>query len=260
VICRINGREISTNEEVEEAIKNSGGGALVLEICRKNVVFETTLTPALSRSDGSWRGGLWVRDSSAGIGTMTFYDPESGLFGGLGHPVCDVDTGDILPLAQGEIVDVEITGVTEGLPGALGQLRGSFLHKEASGVLLSNTQAGVSGQLYRAPAGEAMPIALRQEVKAGRAEILATVEGSTPQRYAVIIEKVNLSDENPTRNLTLRITDETLLRATGGIVQGMSGSPIIQNGKLIGAVTHVLVNDPTRGYGIFIENMLEAAG
>lgn len=201
--------------------------------------------------------GIWVRDSSAGIGTITFYEPESGSFGGLGHPICDADTGDILPFGSGEAAAVTISQVTKGVSGCAGMLQGSFSDDAPLGELLCNNRCGVFGTLYHNPsAEEAIPMALKQEIQTGAAQILCTVSGDTPKAYDITLEEIDYSGTDSTRNMTVCITDPELLEVTGGIVQGMSGSPILQNGKLVGAVTHVFVDDPTRGYGIFCENMV----
>ncbi|MDF2567582.1 MAG: stage sporulation protein, partial [Oscillospiraceae bacterium] len=207
-------------------------------------------------TDNTFKIGLWVRDSSAGIGTVTFYNPENSVFGGLGHAVCDVDTGQVMPIMSGEVVDVNINGVTRGSSGSPGELKGSFSSNKDSGSIAVNNETGVFGVLYQNPSNHsAIPIAMKQEVKTGKATIFTTVSGNTPQEYKINIEKVNLNDNSMTKNMVIKITDPELLQKTGGIVQGMSGSPIMQNGVLVGAVTHVFINDPTKGYGIFIENM-----
>ena len=256
VLLRINGVDVQTNEQVAELMAQSGGKPLQMDLRRKNEALTVTLTPCKSTASDSYRAGMWVRDSSAGIGTMTFYDPTTGVFGGLGHAVCDVDTGEILPLMSGEAVQVEITGVVRGESGSPGELQGDFYTKGRLGKLYLNNETGVYGTLNsRMSPSYLIPIAFRQEVKAAPATILTTLDGSTPQEYEIMIEKVNFADHTPTKNMVIRITDERLLEKTGGIVQGMSGSPILQDGKLVGAVTHVFVNDPTRGFGIFAENM-----
>ena len=190
-------------------------------------------------------------------GTITFYEPESGSFGGLGHPICDADTGDILPFGSGEAAAVTISQVTKGVSGCAGMLQGSFSDDAPLGELLCNNRCGVFGTLYHNPsAEEAIPMALKQEIQTGAAQILCTVSGDTPKAYDITLEEIDYSGTDSTRNMTVCITDPELLEVTGGIVQGMSGSPILQNGKLVGAVTHVFVDDPTRGYGIFCENMV----
>ena len=182
---------------------------------------------------------------------------KGGSFGGLGHPVSDVDTGDILPLGSGEAGAVTISEVEKGTAGEPGMLQGSFTEEAPLGELLCNNRCGVFGKLYHNPTdAAAVPMALKQEIETGPAQILCTVEGDTPKAYDVSLEEIDYSGTDSTRNMTIRVTDNTLLEKTGGIVQGMSGSPIVQNGKLVGDVTHVFVDDPTRGYGIFCENMV----
>ena len=259
VILSMDGQPVNTTGEVAAYIENCGGRTIEVRIRRDNLTFTVRFTPARCVEDSSYKAGLWVRDSSAGIGTMTFYDPETGYFGGLGHGVCDVDTGDLLPISTGEVVPARIFDVVAGVSGTPGELCGTF-EPGTLGTLVQNGENGVYGTLRRAPVlQEAMPIALKQQVKKGKVQILTTLDGTTPAWYEAEIEQVRLGDGGNGRNMVLHITDETLLACTGGIVQGMSGSPIVQDGKLVGAVTHVFVNDPTRGYGIFAENMLETA-
>ena len=191
------------------------------------------------------------------MGTLTFADEELGVFAGLGHPISDSDTGESIALRTGEIVPCEITGCSKGTAGSPGELKGRFLGSRAIGSIRINGENGVYGTTRTQFAGQRMEVAFAQEVTTGSAEIWSTVSGETPRPYQVRIERI--SDADPKRNMVLRVTDPALLAQTGGIVQGMSGSPIVQNGRLVGAVTHVLVNDPTRGYGIFAQTMLEQA-
>lgn len=257
IITAINGQKVTANEDVARIVSASDGALLEVTLRRGQSQLSFEMIPVKTMSDGRYKAGIWVRDSSAGIGTVTFFDVESGLFGGLGHPVCDIDTGKILPLMSGDVVGVTITDVTKGMPGLPGELKGSFNSSNVDGSLIVNTQTGIYGMMSESPsAHSAVPVALKQEVKPGRATILSTINGEKPTEYEIVIEKVSLNDENPTKNMVIRITDGRLLEQTGGIVQGMSGSPILQNGRLAGAVTHVFVNDPARGYGIFAENML----
>ncbi|MBP0962848.1 MAG: SpoIVB peptidase [Oscillospiraceae bacterium] len=263
VILEIDGQPVNGNRMLGQRVAASHGKTLELLVQRDQKQMTLLLTPVFADSDNLWRAGVWVRDSSAGIGTMTYWDPQSGQFGGLGHPICDVDTGELMPLSNGQIVGVEITDLEKGESGDPGELQGSFVNDAVLGELLQNTETGIYGQIaggdadYLGAAGP-IPAALADEVTVGSASIYTTISGSTPQQYSIEIERVSTSSD--TRNMVVHITDPQLLAATGGILQGMSGSPIIQDGKLVGAVTHVFVNDPTRGYGIFIENMLEAAG
>lgn len=258
VIVSAGGRTVRANEELTQAITAAGGQPLQIVYLREGQQHSCTLTPVADRSTGAWRAGIWVRDSSAGIGTLTFTDPSHGTFAGLGHAISDTDTGADLPLLSGEIVSVTITGSVRGTAGVPGELRGEF-GGATLGTVRANDTTGVYGSLSGGIDGQSYPLANIQEVELGDAQILTTVLGSAPKTYAVRIERVNMTAGDPNRNLLLRVTDPDLLDATGGIVQGMSGSPILQNGRLVGAVTHVLVNDPTRGYGIFAATMLEKA-
>jgi len=264
IILEIDGQPVNGNRMLGQRVAASHGKDLKLLVQRDEKQINLTLTPVFADNDSTWRAGVWVRDSSAGIGTMTYWDPQSGQFGGLGHAICDVDTGELMPLSNGQIVGVEITNLERGVSGDPGELQGSFVNDAVLGELLENTETGIYGQVAGGDADylghqSPIPAAAANEVKVGPAAILTTLSGSSPQQYTIEIEKVN-GTSGSTRNMVLHITDRRLLTAAGGILQGMSGSPILQEGKLIGAVTHVFVNDPTRGYGIFIENMLQAAG
>lgn len=260
VIISIDGARVNSNEEIANIVENSGGKALDFYVARNGINFTCTVRPAVSVAENKYKVGLWVRDSSAGIGTLTFYNEENGTFGGLGHGICDVDTGKIIPLMSGEIVGVSITGVAKGRKGAPGELRGSFKGEEPLGVVATNEETGVFGTLNRKPVeAKAVQMALKQQIKEDKAQIITTLDNNEREYFDIVIERVNFNDNSPTKNMIIRVTDPVLLEKTGGIVQGMSGSPIIQNGMLVGAVTHVFINDPTRGYGIFAENMLETA-
>ncbi len=255
VITSVDGNKVSSNNELKELVSTSEGRLLRLKYKRNFEEYETKLKPAYSLKDEKWLAGLWVRDSSAGIGTITFCT-ENGIFGGLGHPICDVDTGNILPLGRGEIVSAYINDVKHGTSGLPGELCGIFSNSEAIGNVKINDECGLFGRLIKPiDIHEPVLIGLKQEVKIGKATIYSTIFGDVPQSYDIEIESIDFKQNN--RNFVVRITDQKLLKKTGGIVQGMSGSPIIQNGKLIGAVTHVFVNDPTRGYGVFAETMIE---
>ena len=252
VIC-IGETTTENNDAVKDALEAAAGPVEVVYI-RDGEQRQTTLTPLWDAASGQWRAGMWVRDSSAGVGTLTFADPERGVFAGLGHPISDSDTGASIALRSGEIVPCEITGCSKGTAGSPGELKGRFLSAHAIGSIRINGENGVYGTTRTQFSGRSMPVAFAQEVMTGEAEIWTTVAGETPRSYRVTIEKIN--DADLRRNMVIRVTDKELLAATGGIVQGMSGSPVVQNGRLVGAVTHVLVNDPTRGYGIFAQTML----
>ena len=232
----------------------AAGEPLLLTVCRDGKTSEVTLTPVWSVTDAAFQTGLWVRDSAAGIGTLTYYDPSDGSFAGLGHPICDPDTGCRIPLGSGEADRVTISGAVRGSPGTPGQLQGYFPTDAPLGTLSANTGCGIYGKTTELPDSPAVPMALKQEVTLGEAAILTTVSGSEPAPYSAEITALDFRDDG--RNMVIEITDERLLAETGGIVQGMSGSPILQNGRLVGAVTHVFVSDPAKGYGIFAETML----
>ena len=255
LILRINGKELQNAKELTEAIGACQGHAIDLTVRRGNETLQLRLSPALDSESGQYKAGLWVRDSTAGIGTVTFLC-EDGSFGGLGHGIYDVDTGLLLPLQSGTVTGVSISGIHRGLAGTPGALIGIF-DEGQTGRLLMNTESGVYGILDTLPQGIDQPLSvgLSSELHTGEATLRCTLSGKEPDCYRICIRQINRSDDT-LKNFVIEVTDERLLAATGGIVQGMSGSPIIQDGKLVGAVTHVLINDPTRGYGIFLENML----
>ena len=257
VIKTFNGQKLATNEQLAELMLENGSGPVRVEVERDGSPFSTSIQPVRSTGDDQYRLGVWVRDSSAGIGTLTYLDQNSGLFTGLGHAVCDVDTGEVMPLSNGEVVPARITGCKRGEAGTPGELKGKFTEELPLGVLSANTETGVYGLLRSRTLylGEEMPLAMKHEVQTGKAYIYTTVEGTRPQRYEIEIEKLSLGEDENGQNMVLHVTDPELLRRTGGIVQGMSGSPIIQNGMLVGSVTHVFVKDPTRGFGVFAENI-----
>lgn len=258
-ILSADGKQVLTNEELSAAVAASGGNRIKLVIKRGGTQKTVYVTPALSKETNSYRIGLWVRDSSAGIGTLTFYSPATGIVCGLGHGVCDEDTGDLLELKNGEIVSAEIVSVEKGSSGSPGQLKGRFTYGTI-GKIDCNSEKGVYSVLKgKLGFSRLTETALKQEVRDGDAQIFCTVDGREPQLYSCRIKKRSSAYLSATQNMTVTVTDPELLNITGGIVQGMSGSPILQNGKLIGAVTHVLIDDPTTGYAIFAENMLKEA-
>ena len=253
VITSVNGTEVFTNSELSEAIQLSEGCAdIVYE--RGGSEISTSVEPVIS--DGVPKIGAWVRDSAAGIGTLTFIDPQTGAFGGLGHAVSDATTGNMVPLRSGEITSADIYDVVKGEKGCAGELCGAILPNAEIGDVMKNAPTGIFGYYNGEICGEAVPVAFRQEVKTGEATILTTIDGGEPREYSIEIERINLPDLLGSKGMLIRITDPELLQKTGGIVRGMSGSPIIQNGRLAGAVTHVLLSDPARGYAVFAESML----
>lgn len=261
IIKLIDDIPVSSNQEVQEIISGSGGCELKLLVSRGEKEFTAYLNPKWSEEKSGYVGGMWVRDSTAGIGTLTFLDKSTGTFAGLGHPVCDADTGEIIPVSSGKAVPVEITGTVKGKNGVPGELDGCFLSGECMGDLELNNRCGVFGtftdSVIETYHGEEHKMGFKQDIEKGTAYILCTTDGSMPERYEIEIESINYSSDDSTKNMIIKITDSELIEKTGGIVQGMSGSPIIQNDKIVGAVTHVFISDPTRGYGIFAESMAE---
>lgn len=253
IVTSVDGQSVSSNADIAKIVEGSEGEPISVTLKRDDEIKTLTLTPELT--GGKYRAGMWVRDSSAGIGTLTFYDEATGGFGGLGHPICDADTAKPLPLSDGNTGEVEITGTVKSRDGAPGELVGKFVSSRAVGVLKANSSSGVFGRYFANPSGyDAIPLGYKQEVRTGKAYIYTTLEGNEPQMYEISINSCDLS-ENAQHGMVVEMTDPALLEKAGGIVQGMSGSPIIQNGKLIGAVTHVFTDDPTKGYAVFAEKM-----
>lgn len=256
IITEANSLQLQSNEELSKIISESNQEGVVLKIQRGSETFETTLYPA-EDINGTVRAGMWIRDSAAGLGTITYYDTENSSFGSLGHGICDADTEEIIPLEKGQVLSATITDADKSVKGEAGGLKGYF-NTDIIGEAVVNCDSGLYGvcEIDPSVSRQTIQTAGREEVHQGEAQIYCTVEGTVPRYYDIYIEKVN-TDGEKTKNMVIEITDPELLEKTGGIVQGMSGSPIIQNGKLVGAVTHVFVNRPEKGYGIFIENMLE---
>ena len=260
MIKKINGKAVTSSAELTRAVEESGGKPLAVEYTRGKKSYTTTLTPAYSEAEGKYKTGVYVRDGGAGIGTVTFICPDTYSFGGLGHGICDASSGEIVAMTRGSVVDVTISGVVKGEVGTPGEVKGYFSSGK-TGTLISNTECGVFGMFAECPkntACEPLPVGLRGEIKEGAAYIYCTLDTNKIEKYAIQISSIDRK-ANGNKCFTVKVTDKALLEKTGGIIQGMSGSPIIQNGKLVGAITHVLINDPTTGYGIFIENMLTAA-
>lgn len=254
-ILSIDGRTMDDPEDVRTALDRSDG-TVDLTVERGGRQIQLKMEPAITK-DGP-RLGVYLRRGVTGIGTVTFYDPQTGNFGTLGHGVND-SGGKLLTFKEGTAYRASVLSVKKGAAGQPGQLRGAIESGDVIGALSANTARGVFGHAEAGWEGEAIPTAEFSQIHTGPATIRSTVAGKQVQEYSVEILKIYPASRSDGRNLLLKVTDPALLDTTGGIVQGMSGSPLVQDGKLIGAVTHVLVNDPTMGYGIFIENMLEAA-
>ena len=255
-IVSLNGINVYTNEDVSEIIKNSNGELIIARVVSNNKNKVITFYPVKSKSSGIYRAGIWVKDSSAGIGTLTFYSPKYNVVAGLGHGICESETGTLLTLNSGDFVSANVVSVTKGTAGKAGELCGVFTGKKIADFL-KNCDNGVYGNVTCDISLDSLfQVALKQDVRNASGYILTSIDENPPEYYSC---NIKVRSQGQTQNLLVEVTDDRLLNATGGIVQGMSGSPIIQNGKLIGAVTHVLVDDPTKGYAIFAENMLETA-
>ena len=259
VITQVGSEKITSAAGFKDAIEGVQGEAVSVHVHRDGQTLQLTLTPVLDKS-GGYELGLWLRDSMAGIGTVTFYDPKSGIFGALGHSVSEVETGMLMPLAEGSIMPASVKSVRKGASGAPGELEGEFDFTRKIGTLFSNTMTGIFGHASDSAlfsGGTPLPIGTGSDLTLGAAKIRANVEGTDIQEFDIEISRIFSGGDD--RNMMITVTDPTLIARTGGIVQGMSGSPILQNGKIVGAVTHVLIHNPERGYGISIERMVENA-
>ncbi|MEE0840587.1 MAG: SpoIVB peptidase [Acutalibacteraceae bacterium] len=258
-IISVDGEKVSSNEDLGRIFSSGNGEEMSVELRRNSVKHIVRLTPVLSKEDSSYKAGIWVKDSSAGIGTLTFYCPYNNMICGLGHGIYDSDTKEVIDFSRGSLVGADILSIVKGTKGVPGELKGRLSYSSVA-TLSANLINGVYGQATcNVDTKNLTQIAHKQDVKNGPATIISTVDSNGPKAYTCEI-KVNTNKVNDTvQDMTVTVTDKALVEKTGGIVQGMSGSPIIQNGKLVGAVTHVLIDDPTKGYGIFAENMLETA-
>lgn len=258
VIESVDGKSVTSAKDFDEMVSNAKD-ELTLVAHRDGKKKTFSVKPIRSSQDKKFQLGIWVKDTVSGIGTVTYLNPKNGEFGGLGHGIAENKNGEVVNISQGEIVDARIVSVQKSGKGQPGELVGVFSDQDkVLGYINENTEVGIKGVVIDGElkkALDAIPVAKREEVKIGTAEMLSNIEDGKIERFQVEIQKINRDSKNP-KGMVVKITDKKLLEKTGGIVQGMSGSPILQNGKLVGAVTHVFVNDPTRGYGIFIENML----
>lgn len=261
MITAFGGTKISKVDELKCAVSSHADRHSAVTVNRDGKELKLSISPILSSNDNNYKIGAWVKDAASGIGTLTFYNPENGTFAALGHGICTNDREQVLDIDGGCILASTIVSVQKGKKGTAGELKGVFAEDSAIlGSIEKNTPCGIFGKTDTALAhGNSFEIAEKHEIHTGGAQILATVDGSNPKSYEIEIKRVMPQSDNSSKGMILQVTDKELIEKTGGIVRGMSGSPIIQDGKLIGAVTHVFLNDPTRGYGIFIENMLTEA-
>ena len=263
-ILKIDNIKVKDASHVVELLNKIQDREVKIVIERNKIRYETEIKPVKSVQDNCYRMGIWVRDKTAGIGTLTFYDENSKIFGALGHGITDIDTGNLLNVEYGRIMNARISNIEQGRKGNPGEIKGIFYETEnVLGEIVKNSPYGIYGiigdEFFNTNRGKAIPIGFKEEVKEGKAYILSTIDGDKVEKFEIEIVKAQAQQYPSQKSMTIKITDKRLLQKTGGIVQGMSGSPIIQDGKLIGAVTHVFVNDPTKGYGIYIEWMLEQA-
>ena len=263
VIIKINGKNVYTTKEILNIVKNTKGDTINVTLDREGKNIEKTIK--MKKEKGENKIGLWIRDSTAGVGTLTFYDEASGKFGALGHPITDGDTNTRFTVKSGELLEASVISLRKGEKGMPGELKGIFTNEDNPiGHIHKNTQCGIFGTqerfITRNKVLKPLPVGIKEEVKVGKAKIITTIDEKGPKEYDIeIVKKLNQDSKSP-KSMIIKVTDEELLQKTGGIIQGMSGSPIIQDGKIIGAVTHVLINKPDVGYGIYIDWMLEDAG
>ncbi|NSB26086.1 stage IV sporulation protein B [Clostridium saccharoperbutylacetonicum] len=264
VILKVNGEDMENSLDLLKTIKECDNGNIKVDLLRngENITKNVHL---IKENNKDYKIGLWIRDSTAGVGTMTFYDSNTKKFGALGHPITDCDTNEPFLIKRGDLLESSIISVRRGERGAPGELKGIFLHEDnPTGKIEKNTQSGIFGEIVNSEMikkySKPLKIGFRDEISLGKASIITTIDENGPQEFDIEIEKVLNQSTANSKSMLIKITDPRLLQKTGGIVQGMSGSPIIQNNKIIGAVTHVLINKPDTGYGIYIEWMLQDAG
>ena len=260
-IVKINDNLVNSTDELIEKVNMSKGEKVEIEYIHEEETKECSITP-VKTSEEEYKLGLWVRDSAAGVGTVTFYEPATQSFGALGHGITDIDTGDLLNIASGEFVTAEILNIKKGEDGNPGKIQGTVEEQETIGEITKNTEFGIYGKIQdlsslNIDTSKEMEVAMRDEIELGKATILCSLDNQTVKEYEIEITKIYKDNHYNNKSMEIKVTDEELIEKTGGIIQGMSGAPIIQNGKFIGAVTHVLVNSSTEGYAIFGDLMLK---
>ena len=257
IIVAIDGENVYTSDQVQSILGANNGGSFEVKIKRGERYRDYTVTPVYCEREGCYKAGMWVRDSTAGIGTITFYNKQSGIFAALGHQINDIDTKEIMPMLDGEAVKATVSKIEKSTRGTTGSLECDFTN-QTLGKLLSNTDCGIYGAYAEiSEYAKEYPVAAIQEVKKGKATLISTVEKGQPKKYEIEITHIGFNENNREKNMIVKVTDKDLIDKTGGIVQGMSGSPIIQNGKLVGALTHVIVGNPQKGYAVFAQTMAE---
>ena len=262
-IISINEKSITCTADLINQVNESRGNIVEIEYVRDGSSMKTMVTPTKG-SDNTYKLGLWVRDAAAGVGTVSFYEPSTKMFAALGHGIQDVDTGKLLEIAKGNFVTTKIISIVKGKKGNPGKIQGSIENSSVIGQISKNTDFGVFGTLDNLASlniniNDAKEVASRDEIKQGKASIICMLEDGKKEEYEVEIQKIYKNNNENNKSMLIKITDKKLLEKTGGIIQGMSGSPIIQNNKVIGALTHVLVGDPETGYGVFADLMIKQA-
>lgn len=261
-IIKIDKEKISNTEDLVQTVNSSQGKEVQITYIKEDTNEEkvTNILPAKTK-DNEYKLGLWVRDAAAGVGTLTFYEPDSKMFAALGHGITDIDTGSLVTIANGELVSSNILSITKGEKGNPGEIRGSIEGEAKLGDISKNTSFGIFGKISNKTRLEInqneIEVLARNEIKQGKAQIICELEEGKKKTYEIEIQKIYTANNKDNKSMIIKVTDRELLEKTGGIIQGMSGSPIIQNGKFVGAVTHVLVNDPTTGYAVFADMMLK---
>ena len=259
-IISIDDKKIETTEDLIETVNASKGKEVSIKYVRENSEEVTNITPVQTKQN-EYKLGLWVRDAAAGVGTASFYIPSTGMFASLGHGITDIDTGDLITISNGELVSTNIVSIQKGEKGKPGEIKGSIEGSSKIGEVYKNNSFGIFGKVSNKNSLKVteseMDILNRDEIKKGKAQIICELEDGKKEHYDIEIQRIYTANNKDNKSMLIKITDERLLEKTGGIIQGMSGSPIIQNGKFVGAVTHVLVNDPTTGYGVFADMMLK---
>lgn len=261
-IIKIDKKKISSTDELIQTVNSSQGREIQLTYIKEETNEETvTNIIPVKTKENEYKLGLWVRDAAAGVGTLTFYEPSTKMFGALGHGITDIDTGDIITIVNGELVNSNIVSITKGEKGKPGEIRGSIVEEQKLGEISKNTSFGIFGIITNKTNLEIqqneMEVLARNEIKQGNAQIICEIEEGNKKMYEIQIQKIYTANTTDNKSMIIKITDEELIKKTGGIIQGMSGSPIIQNGKFVGAITHVLVNDPTTGYAVFADMMIK---
>lgn len=260
MILAINNKEVSNTDELIGEVNNSSGNSIKIKYLKNNETLETSITPVKSKNE--YKIGLWVRDAAAGVGTLTFYEPSTNSFMALGHGISDIDTEKIVEISNGELITANIVSIKKGEKGKPGEMKGTIDSGNKIGEISKNTNLGVYGNVTNKSylgidSNNEMEVATRSEIKEGRAQIICQLDNNEKNKYNIEIEKIYTMNNEDNKSMLIKVTDEELLNKTGGIIQGMSGAPIIQNGKFVGAITNVLVNDPTQGYAIFADMMIK---